>query len=38
MQKPASLPIISLAQMDAFENMNEDEYSGVVSRKKSVRL
>jgi len=36
MQKPASLPVTSLAQMDAFENMNEDEYSDVINRKKSV--
>jgi len=36
MQKPASLPITSLAQMDAFENMSEDEYSDIVSKKKNV--
>lgn len=33
-QKPASLPITSLAQMDALENLNENDYSDVVSRKK----
>ncbi|XP_036146328.1 uncharacterized protein LOC118646786 [Monomorium pharaonis] len=29
-QKPNSLPITSLAQMDAFENLNENDYSNVV--------
>jgi len=34
--KASQPPITSLAQMDVFENMSEDEYSDVVSRKKSV--
>lgn len=37
-RKPAVLPISSLAEMDDFENIDEDRYTDVVSEKSLVNI